>query len=112
MVNKSIGKLIGSDALIATAADSRNDVISTSAVLAATLISGFTGLRLDGPMGILVALFILWSGISLVRETIDIKETRRIAITLIHKHIIEMEARLTDIAMRHKTRHEIHIPRL
>ncbi len=68
--NKSIGKLIDSDALIATAADSRNDVISTSAVLAATLISGFTGRNLDGPMGILVALFILWSGISLVRETI------------------------------------------
>ncbi len=69
--NKSIGKLIDSDALIATAADSRNDVISTSAVLVATLVSGFTNLNLDGPMGIVVALFILWSGIGLVRETIS-----------------------------------------
>ena len=69
--NKSIGKLIGSDALIATAADSRNDVISTSAVLVATLVSGFTSLNLDGPMGIVVALFILWSGIGLVKETIS-----------------------------------------
>ena len=69
--NKSIGKLIDSDALIATAADSRNDVLSTSAVLAATLISGFTGLKLDGPMGIVVALFILWSGYGLIKETIS-----------------------------------------
>ena len=69
--NKSIGKLIDSEALIATAADSRNDVISTSAVLAATLVSGFTSLNLDGPMGIVVALFILWSGIGLVKDTIS-----------------------------------------
>ncbi len=69
--NKSIGKLIDSDALIATAADSRNDVISTSAVLIATLVSGFTDLKLDGPMGIVVALFILWSGYGLIKETIS-----------------------------------------
>ena len=69
--NKSIGKLIDSDALVATAADSRNDVLSTSAVLIATLISGFTNLKLDGPMGILVALFILWSGYGLIKETIS-----------------------------------------
>ena len=69
--NRSIGKLINSDALIATAADSRNDVISTTAVLAATLISHFTGLNLDGYMGILVALFIMWAGYNLVKETGD-----------------------------------------
>lgn len=57
--NKSIGRLIDSDALVATAADSRNDVLSTSAVLIATLVIGFTDLNLDGPMGIIVALFIL-----------------------------------------------------
>lgn len=68
--NKSIGRTINSDALIATAADSRNDVISTGAVLAAALIGGFTSWNPDGPIGILVALFILWSGISLVKETI------------------------------------------
>lgn len=68
--NKGIGKLISSDALMATAADSRNDVISTSAVLIAAIISGLTSLNLDGPMGIAVAAFIMWSGISLVKETI------------------------------------------
>jgi divalent metal cation (Fe/Co/Zn/Cd) transporter len=54
---------------MATAADSRNDVISTSVVLVSVLIGKFTGLVIDGYMGCLVALFIIWSGIQLVRET-------------------------------------------
>ena len=46
--------------LTATAADSRNDVIATSAVLASLLFGKFTGLQIDGYMGCLVALFIVW----------------------------------------------------
>lgn len=69
--NRGIGKKIESGALIATADDSRNDVISTTAVLAATLIAHFTGLDLDGYMGTAVAVFILISGFGLVRDTID-----------------------------------------
>lgn len=67
--NVHIGKRIHSVTLMATAADSRNDVISTTVVLAGVLISQFTGLQIDGWLGCLVALFILWSGIQLVRET-------------------------------------------
>ncbi|MBQ6455274.1 MAG: cation transporter [Eggerthellaceae bacterium] len=69
--NNKLGKLINSQTLIATAADSRNDAISTSAVLIAALISHFMGYELDAWMGVAVALFILWSGIGLVRDTID-----------------------------------------
>lgn len=69
MFNVSIGKKIKSVTLMATAADSRNDVISTSVVLVSVLIGKFTGLVIDGYMGCLVALFIIWSGIQLVRET-------------------------------------------
>ncbi len=69
--NKTLGKKIKSTALEATAADSRNDVISTAAVLVASIISKFTGFDLDGYMGIAVAVFILISGIKLVKETID-----------------------------------------
>ncbi len=69
--NKTLGKIIHSTALEATSADSRNDVISTSAVLLATLIAHFTGLNLDGYMGLAVAVFILVSGIQLVRETLN-----------------------------------------
>lgn len=70
--NRYVGKLIHSDTLLATAADSRNDVISTSAVLVASLAAHFTRIdRLDGVMGLAVALFILYSGIGLVRDTLD-----------------------------------------
>ncbi|MGN1316499.1 MAG: cation diffusion facilitator family transporter [Acutalibacteraceae bacterium] len=69
--NKSLGKKIKSKALEATAADSRNDVVATAAVLAATLISRFTSLNLDGYMGVIVAVFIIVSGIGLVKETVS-----------------------------------------
>ena len=69
--NRRIGRKIDSQTLIATADDSRNDVISTSVVLLSTVIGHFTGLMLDGWMGAIVALFILVSGFGLVRDTID-----------------------------------------
>ncbi len=69
LFNSSIGRKIRSVTLTATAADSRNDVIATSVVLASLLFGKFTGLQIDGYMGCLVALFIVWSGVQLVRET-------------------------------------------
>ncbi|MCD8036571.1 MAG: cation diffusion facilitator family transporter [Clostridiales bacterium] len=69
--NRSLGKKINSSTLEATAADSRNDVISTGAVLAAAVISEYFDIQLDGYMGIAVAVFVLISGIGLVRETLD-----------------------------------------
>ncbi len=69
--NKKIGKRIHSTALAATATDSLNDVIATSVVLLSVIISGFTGWQLDGYMGVLVAIFILISGIRLIGETIN-----------------------------------------
>ena len=66
------GKLINSTTLIATSRDSLNDVISTSAVLVATIVSVFyENTWLDGTMGILVSIFIMYSGIGLVKETIS-----------------------------------------
>lgn len=72
LFNKKIGTLIDSKTLLATAADARNDVISTAAVLVASLAvvaTGFT--RLDGLAGVAVAAFILYSGVGLVRDTLD-----------------------------------------
>ena len=71
LFNRKLGKYIGSTALQATAADSRNDVIATGAVLAAALVEKFSGLPIDGFVGLAVAVFILYSGISLARETIS-----------------------------------------
>ena len=69
--NRAIGRRIGSSTLQATATDSRNDVISTAAVLAALALGQATHLVLDGWMGLAVALFILYSGIGLIKETVD-----------------------------------------
>ena len=66
-----IGKIIRSDALLAAATDSRNDVICTSLVLVCTLISLFTDITLDGYIGLSVALFVIWSGFSVIRETVS-----------------------------------------
>lgn len=71
LFNKRIGARINSSTLIATAADSRNDVIATAAVLASTLISEFAGVNLDGWAGLAVGAFIVYSGIELIRDTVD-----------------------------------------
>ncbi len=68
--NRGMARRIDSATLRATAADSRNDVIATSAVLAAALLARSTGIDLDGWMGVGVALFILASGIGLVKDTL------------------------------------------
>ena len=71
-LNKHIGTAIESETLLATAADARNDVITTAAVLAATILTKLTGFdRIDGLMGLGVAAFILYSGAMLVKDTID-----------------------------------------
>lgn len=69
--NISAGKKIDSLTLMATGTDSRNDVISTCVVLAGIMLGHFTGIQIDGYLGLLVALFIIWSGISLVKETVS-----------------------------------------
>lgn len=69
--NRYMSKKINSSALKATSQDSRNDVITTGAVLAAAVISNYANINLDGWMGVAVAVFILYSGISLVKETLD-----------------------------------------
>lgn len=69
--NIAAGKKIDSLTLIATGADSRNDVISTSVVLLGVLVGHFAQVQIDGYLGLAVAIFILWSGISLVRETVS-----------------------------------------
>lgn len=66
-----LGRKIDSAALTASGADCRNDVISTGAVLLACIVGRFTGLAVDGYMGLLVAAFILYSGVTIAKETLD-----------------------------------------
>ena len=70
--NRAIGRIISSETLIATAADSRNDVLTTGAVLLSTILCRVTGWNvIDGIMGVAVAAFILWSGWGLVMDTLS-----------------------------------------
>lgn len=68
---RRIGATIRSEALTASSVDSRNDVICTGLVLLTSLLSWRTGWVLDGYVGLAVALFVLWSGICIIRETIS-----------------------------------------
>ncbi len=70
LYNRRIGKKINSAAMAATAADSISDAISTSAVLAAMLVAKFSGLMIDGYVGMIVAVLILISGVKAAKETI------------------------------------------
>ena len=71
LFNRKLGNYIGSSALMATSADSRNDCITTAAVLAAAVIEQYLGLRVDGWFGLGVAAFILWSGWNLAKDTVS-----------------------------------------
>ena len=71
LFNRDLGRRIDSAALQATSMDSRNDVISTGAVFLAALVENWTGWTIDGYVGLLVALFIIWSGVGIARDTVD-----------------------------------------
>ncbi|MBP3655096.1 MAG: cation transporter [Clostridia bacterium] len=70
-LNRRAGERIDSGVLAAASQDSRNDVIATGAVLLSMVIGRLTGVPLDGVMGAAVAVFILVSGYTLMRDTID-----------------------------------------
>ncbi len=69
--NRRIGKKIDSAAMMATAKDSISDSISTIVVLLTTLLALWTDIRIDGWCGILVALFVLWTGYEAMKDTVS-----------------------------------------
>lgn len=69
--NRKIGKKISSAAMAATAADSLSDTVSTAAVFLATVLSMIAGWQIDGWCGLLVGIFIFYSGVKAMKETID-----------------------------------------
>ena len=73
LFNRKLGKTIDSSALIATAKDSLNDCVSTSAILVAAVVTSYVELpfNLDAVMAIGVSLFILWAGFSTAKDTLD-----------------------------------------
>ena len=71
MYNKAVGKKIDSAAMAATAADSLSDTVATAAVLLSMIVGKLADVQLDGWVGLVVALFILWSAVQAARDTIS-----------------------------------------
>lgn len=70
--NKYLGKKIDSTAMQAVATDSIGDITATTVTLIALILSKFTDLPIDGYMGILVSMFILYAGFNILKESIGI----------------------------------------
>ena len=70
-LNRALARTVESEALRATAADSISDAVATAAVLLALLISHWTGFDLDGYMGVAVAIFLAFTGGSILKETVS-----------------------------------------
>lgn len=71
LYNRSTGKKIGSEAMLATAADSLTDCIATGVVLLSMGVTWLFKVNIDGYMGLLVAAFILYAGFGAARDTIS-----------------------------------------
>lgn len=69
--NYRLGTKINSTVLKAVMQDSINDCITTSVVIVSMIFEKFTGFKIDGYVGLLVAIFILYSGFNLIKDTIS-----------------------------------------
>ena len=68
---KRVGEKISSTTLMAASADSRNDVVMTAAVFFAAMIEHFWKIYIDGYIGLAVAIFVVYSGMKLAKETMS-----------------------------------------
>lgn len=69
--NKKLGERVDSKVMLATAADAMGDVITTSATVASLLFFRFTGINIDGFVGLGVSLVVMWAGIGIAKDTLE-----------------------------------------
>ena len=100
LYNRAVGRKIKSAAMEATATDSLSDTVSTLAVLLAMLIGKWTGLAVDGYVGLVVALFILFSAYKAAKETLSP--------LLGQAPDPELVREIRDIVMAHSTVQGVH----
>ena len=98
--NQNIAKKIHSATMQATATDSLSDVVVTFVVLISVIVAGLTHLKIDGYCGLAVGLFVLYSGIQSIRETLS---------PLLGRPADpELVARIKEIVMSHEEILDIH----
>lgn len=69
--NRKLGKRINSSVMMATATDAMGDVVTTSATVLSLLFCRFTGINIDGLVGVAVALVVMWAGVGIARDTLE-----------------------------------------
>lgn len=69
--NNKLGKRIDSKVMLATAADSLGDVITTSATVISIVICHFTSINIDAIAGLIVSGIVIWSGVSIAKDTLE-----------------------------------------
>ena len=69
--NRKLGKKIDSKVMLATAADSIGDVLMTCVTIVSILFFYFTGMNIDGCMGLIVAVGVMWAGIGIAKDTLE-----------------------------------------
>lgn len=69
--NSALAKKISSKALKATAQDSLNDALTTLAILVSVIVMMIANINIDAYIGLLMSIFILYSGIKTAKETLD-----------------------------------------
>ena len=70
-LNRTLGRKIDSKVMLATSRDALNDVVTTAATLLSVLVFFFTGLNIDGYVGLAVSLVVIWSGIEIAKDTLE-----------------------------------------
>lgn len=83
--NRKLGKKIDSKVMLATSADSMGDVITTGATVVSILICHFTSVNVDAAAGLIVSLIVMWSGISIAKDTLEPLIGQRIPAELYQK---------------------------
>lgn len=71
LFNRKLGQRVNSQVMLATATDAWGDVLTTSATIFAIILYRTTGINLDGYIGVIVSLVVMWAGFSIARDTIE-----------------------------------------
>ena len=71
LFNQKLGERIGSKVMMAVFADSMSDVVATASTILSIVVFGITGWNIDGFVGLGVALVVMWSGIGIVKDTLE-----------------------------------------
>lgn len=71
LFNRRLGRRIDSKVMLATAADSLGDAGATSATILSILVFGISGVNIDGFVGLIVSLLVMWAGIGIAKDTLE-----------------------------------------